>query len=194
VKTTTRSGVTVTLVFACESHREAWLVLEGVIAPEAPPKNENSEYVFPNNMPRAEQKLLAKRIDYERRRNNTDLVFEVGATMKCPVCNADAAYILDNDKGCERCTRDCTLEEVTAMLAESNYQRKLDRNALLECKEHLSVSSSPMESLEDCSVDDVRHDAERTLGLVIDRLAATGPEVAYRTVKRGRARMGYGGG
>jgi hypothetical protein len=55
-------------------------------------------------------------------------------------------------------------------LAHEVLERKLDRNALLECKQHLLVSSSPPESREDCSSEDVRRDAENMLKIVNKRL------------------------
>lgn len=68
-------AVTVTLVFSDELHREAWLVQQGIIAPESPLKVAD-DYELPSD--RQEQKLCARRIDYDRRRKNTDLQYTVG--------------------------------------------------------------------------------------------------------------------
>lgn len=75
MKASTRMGVTVTLVFADELHREAWLIEEGMIAQVLPEKSDDGTYNLGIGL---QQKLLAKRLDYERRRDNTDLVYEVG--------------------------------------------------------------------------------------------------------------------
>jgi hypothetical protein len=70
-------AVTVTLVFADESHREAWLLEQGIVpACSLPPKNGQNEYVMPADY--EERRDIARRIDYERRRENTDLSYVVG--------------------------------------------------------------------------------------------------------------------
>jgi hypothetical protein len=70
-------GVTVTLIFSDESHREAWLVQEEIIASDMPVMKQD-EYVLPEGNTPEERKRVLKRIDYERRRANTDLVYEIG--------------------------------------------------------------------------------------------------------------------
>jgi len=69
-------AVTVTLVFADEAHREAWLEQEGIIASDMPPTNAQDEYIVSSDP--VERKLQARRIDYVRRRENTDLEYLVG--------------------------------------------------------------------------------------------------------------------
>jgi hypothetical protein len=71
-------AVTVTLVFADESHREAWLLEQGIIAREMPPQNEQGEYLVPDGMDRERRKPILQRIDYNRRCTNTDLQYTVG--------------------------------------------------------------------------------------------------------------------
>lgn len=79
-------GTTITLIFSDESHREAWLEQEEIIAPTLPPKNEQNEYVLPDNITREERSRVLKRIDYERRRENTNLVYEIGSIEhKCRI-------------------------------------------------------------------------------------------------------------
>jgi hypothetical protein len=73
-------AVTVTLIFSDESHREAWLEDEGIISAELPLKNDNGEYILPTQGP--ERKALLTRVDYERRKGNTDLKFTVGTIYK----------------------------------------------------------------------------------------------------------------
>ena len=77
----TGMAVTVTLVFADESHREAWLVEQGVIDPgPLPPKNARGEYFADEVAPQRGEKRSAvlRRIEYERRKGNTDFQYEVG--------------------------------------------------------------------------------------------------------------------
>lgn len=74
-------AVTVTLVFSDESHREAWLTLQGVIDDgPLPQKNEAGEYLVDEAAPGRGPKRTAilRRLDYERRRANTDLQYTVG--------------------------------------------------------------------------------------------------------------------
>jgi hypothetical protein len=71
-------AVTVTLIFSDEVHREAWLLEEGILAAELPAKNEAREYPLPSPLQPQARKLLARRIDYEKRRGNTDLQYCMG--------------------------------------------------------------------------------------------------------------------
>jgi len=57
-------AVTVTMVFSDESHREAWLIQQGIIPKEG---------VMPDD------RRLARISDYLRRRENTDLQYLVGS-------------------------------------------------------------------------------------------------------------------
>lgn len=59
-------AVTATIVFACEAHREMWLVEHGFI----PAKAWRME-----NPP----KMVPTRFDYEQRKSNTNLVFVAGS-------------------------------------------------------------------------------------------------------------------
>ncbi len=79
MKPTPISGmaVTVTLVFADESHRQAWLEEQGIVARECPPKNAAGEFVL-GDMDRERRTPILRRIDYERRKENTDLQYMVG--------------------------------------------------------------------------------------------------------------------
>jgi hypothetical protein len=70
-------AVTVTLVFADESHRQAWLEEQGILARELPPKNGEGQFLL-GEMDRERRAPVLRRIDYERRKENTDLQYMVG--------------------------------------------------------------------------------------------------------------------
>jgi len=69
-------AVTVTLVFSDEAHRRMWLEQQGTIARELPPKSEDG-YIL-DGLDKEARKLALRRIDYEYRRDNTDLQYLVG--------------------------------------------------------------------------------------------------------------------
>lgn len=48
----------------------------------------------------------------------------------CPVCKQTAEHILDGRRGCEHCTRDCTLEEVTSLLWKESARLREVKTAL----------------------------------------------------------------
>ena len=61
---------------------------------------------------------------------NEDDEFTANWRTTCPVCGQLAQHILDGRKGCENCTRDCTLEEVTAMLWKESARLREVKAAL----------------------------------------------------------------
>ena len=69
-------AVTVTLIFADESHREAWLKQQGTIGAELPPTSADG-YIL-DGLDKEARKLSLRRIDYENRKQNTDLQYTVG--------------------------------------------------------------------------------------------------------------------
>jgi len=76
-KTKYDMAVTVTLVFSDESHREAWLEMQGIVPDvEVPPKNKDGEIELPED--RDLRRKITKRIDYNRRQHGPDLSYLVG--------------------------------------------------------------------------------------------------------------------
>ncbi len=65
-------GVSVTLVFADEAHREAWLVREGFVPPPCFQSDKQPDGTWVTVTPQG------RRADYDRRKHNQTLIYVVG--------------------------------------------------------------------------------------------------------------------